>query len=158
MNKRIIEIAKEYKNKIDELVEVYSGLEDYNKLEVLSDYLDDNSMERPYSMDCFDEFMYGQRPLDIVHRVVSDFCVFDELFWFDGCGNIHSGNTTDALREFDDIDSDWLIENCDRYACFNDYMDELDTIINKYYDVADELGVDVPAIEDFKDEQDKGNI
>lgn len=158
MDKRIIEIAKEYKNKIDELVGVYNGLDDYDKLEILSDYLDDNSMERPYSMDCFDEFMDGQRPLDIVHRVVSDFCVFDELFWFDGYGNIHSGNTTDALREFDDIDSDWLNENCGRYACFNDYMDELDAIINKYYDVADELGVDVPAIEDFNDEQDKDNI
>lgn len=158
MDKRIIEIVKEYENKINELMEVYNNLDDYDKLEVLMDYLDDNNLARPYSMDCFDELMEGEKPLKIAQLIDKDFCVYDNMFWFDGYGKIHSGDISDSLKEFDDMDFDWLNENCGRYACFNDYMDELDAIINKYYDVADELGVDVPAIEDFKDEQDKGNI
>lgn len=157
MDKRIIDIVKEYENKINKFTEVYNNLDDYDKLEVLMDYLDDNNLARPYSMDCFDELMEGEKPLKIAQLIDKDFCVYDDMFWFDGYGKVHSGDISDSLKEFDDMDFNWLNDNYWQYSCFDEYKDELGAIIDKYYDVAEELGIDVPAIEDFENEYEKYN-
>ena len=134
------EIKNKYDEKADEIIDIYNGLDDNDKLEILTDYLQENNHEYPVSMSYFNELLSEKEPLEIAGLITDDFCVYDAFFWFDGYGKIHSGDISAVLKTFDDIDENWLKNNCGVYTCFNDYLAELSDIEEEYDELAEKLG------------------
>jgi len=150
---RLEEIRNEYTHKVENIVNVFDNLDDDDKVEIIIDYCDSNSYERPEYMSSFDELMQGLSPTEIIDRISNDFNTRDEYFWFDGYGNAESGSAWDVVRNFgDDIDSDYLMENRENYNGFSDFNDELDELSSEYDDLIDELdemGEDTSEITDI---------
>lgn len=134
------EIKNKYDEKADEIIDIYNGLDDNDKLEIIIDYLQENNYEYPVRMRYFNELLSGKEPLEIARLITDDFCAYDAFFWFDGYGNIHSGDISDVLKTFDDVDENWLKDSCGAYTCFNDYLAELSDIEEEYDELAEKLG------------------
>lgn len=49
----LTEIKNKYDEKADEIIDIYNGLDDNDKLEILVDYLQENYYDYPLSMDFF---------------------------------------------------------------------------------------------------------
>lgn len=134
------EIKNKYDEKANEIIDIYNGLNDNDKLEIIIGYLLENNYEYPVSMSYFNELLSGKKPLEIAQLITDDFCAYDAFFWFDGYGNIHSGDISDVLKIFDNVDENWLKDNCGVYTCFNDYLAELSDIEEEYDELAEKLG------------------
>lgn len=151
----LCKLADDYRAKLDTVSDVFEELSDDEKIEIIFDYLDEQGGERPFSMDEFDDEMGGFTPSDIAMRITGDFSIHDEYFWFDGYGNVESGDSYDVIDKFaDDVSIDWLKENFNRYTAFNDFADELDDMRDVYDDIVNDMeeeGIDVldiPSIEE----------
>lgn len=87
-----------------ELVSVHN--EYCNNAEYMDDYI--------YNMEEFDDIMSGQKPWDVARAVCyGDFCAAHDYFWFNGYGNLASGDypidriDIDAIAEYvDDNEND----------------------------------------------------
>ena len=155
--KELCKLADDYRVKLDTVSDVFEELSDDEKIEIIFDYLDEQGEERPFSMDEFDDEMGGFTPSDIAMRITEDFNIQDEYFWFNGYGNVESGDSYDVIDKFaDDVSIDWLKENFNRYTAFNDFADELDDMRDVYDDIVidmEEEGIDVSDIPSIEEEE-----
>lgn len=149
---KLAEIREEYENKKHSVLKWLAGINDNEHIQIIMDYCDDNVYERPYYMSEFDEMMEGKTPTEIIDMVSNDFNTDDDFFWFDGYGYVESGCTSRVFADFGDIDEYWLFDNAYRYDSFSDFYDELNDIVNAYYDIIEDLkaaGEDVKDIPDL---------
>ena len=149
---KLAEIREEHENKKHSVLEWLAGINDNEHIRIIMDYCDDNVYERPYYMSEFDKMMEGKTPTEIIDMVSNDFNTNDDFFWFDGYGYAESGCTSRVFADFGDIDEYWLLDNAYRYDSFSDFNDELDNMVNEYYDIIEDLkaaGEDVKDIPDL---------
>lgn len=80
-----------------------------------------------YSTDDFDELMNGETPSEIASRVAfGDYNPFHKWFWFNGCGNIVSGDYPDRADGWFASDiAEYAVENDEDFGR-SDIMDILD--------------------------------
>ena len=153
----LCKLADDYRVKLDTVSDVFEELSDDEKIEIIFDYLDEQGEERPFSMDEFDDEMRGFTPSDIAMRITEDFNIQDEYFWFNGYGNVESGDAYEVIDKFaDDVSIDWLKENFNRYTAFNDFADELDDMRDVYDDIVNDMeeeGIDVLDIPSIEEEE-----
>ena len=81
------------------------------------DYFD----EHIYEMDCFDEFMHGQKPIEIARiALISDFNPNDLYFRFNSMGDVISFDKISDAIDFDELCDDII----DFKEIFDDLIDE----------------------------------
>lgn len=80
-----------------------------------------------YSTDDFDELMNGETPSEIANRVAfGDYNPFHKWFWFNGYGNIVSGDYPDRADGWFAFDiAEYAVENDEDFGR-SDIMDILD--------------------------------
>lgn len=110
-------MTQEQKQKAIE--EILDNLADHEIVDVNNAYQDCiNGDKYIYSTDDFDELMNGETPSEIASRVAfGDYNPFHKWFWFNGYGNIVSGDYPDRAdgRFASDI-AEYAVENDDDFG------------------------------------------
>ena len=119
-------MTQEQKQKAIE--EILDNLADHEIVEVNNAYQDCiNGDKYIYSTDDFDELMNGETPSEIASRVAfGDYNPFHKWFWFNGYGNIVSGDYPDRADGWFASDiAEYAVENDEDFGR-SDIMDILD--------------------------------
>lgn len=129
---------------IDKLQNAINGMDNGELVQLWNEYTDKANYpdDHIYSMDEFNEIMYGRDPLDIALTIeCGDFNSSDDWFWFNGYGNICT-----AYRIGDDYENspldldaviDYIIEHGD--SLYNDDIADILAEADEECDEEDEL-------------------
>lgn len=105
-----MEMKSRYK---DSIVSIIDDLENEQKIAVHNDYCSesDNMEDYVYSMGEFDYIMEGMTPWQVARAAYYGhrFCPADDYFWFNGYGNLESGDFRPSVICPDDI-ADFMIQ------------------------------------------------
>lgn len=91
---------KTFKEKFEEF---FDSLCEWQQLDLVCTYCDNNHHERPFDMGEFDEVFRNYSPMDIALQTWCDFNPNDKYFHFDGCANLESGNDFMEWVDFDSM-------------------------------------------------------
>ena len=113
----------------DKILSYIKGLDVNQRIQLWNRYCEQTNMfdDKIYSIEAeFDDIMYGTKPFDLARMIhFGSFNPMDEYFWFDGYGNLESGNEYELdiyyedmadyiVRSDDDLEDDSIRELLDR--------------------------------------------
>ena len=105
--------------RFDKIHEVLENLDSYEVVSAWNRYCEENSYydDMVYTMDEFDDLMYGLKPSEIVAKLDSSFDVTENFFAWDEYGEVVSFNyISDSSIDLDDL---------------AEYMDEIEEIFDE---------------------------
>ena len=117
------------------LEEYINNMDDTDIIALHNDYCDavngyDNSI---YYMSEFDEIMSGVEPWEVARSAYyGDFRPCDEYFYFNGYGNLESGDFIEQLPIYTLEIAEYIADNGDSL-----YNDDIQEIIDEYEEVGD---------------------
>lgn len=114
--------------RFDKIHEVLENLDSYEVVSAWNRYCDEVSYfdDMVYTMDEFDDLMYGLKPSEIVAKLDSDFDVTENFFTWDEYGEVVSFDyISDSCIDLDDL-AEYMDENKEDFD-----IDEIEEIFDE---------------------------